>query len=114
MKARVKATGEIVEVNKVTSYDKDLKSIVYYKAENGFPYKEEHLDFEDLTQGKADVKEKSYPKDEPDYWEKLKHQAAIAAMQGLMSKEILDTADSLSSYAIYYATVLVEKLKNEK
>ena len=50
---------------------------------------------------------------EPDYWTKLHHQAAIAAMQGLISKEILDTPDSLSSHAIHYATTLVEKLKNE-
>ena len=112
MKARVKATGEIVEVNKVTSYDKNLKAIVYYKAENGFPYKEEHLDFEDLTQGKADVKEKSFPKDEPDYWTKLHHQAAIAAMSAFLVRGC--EPKEIAQLSLELAGVMIDKLKNEK
>ena len=99
MKARVKATGEIIEIAE------DYTSL--YAANFDKSYSLDELEF-------LYVKEKSLPKDEPDYWEKLHHQAAIEAMHGLMSKEILDTSDSLSSHAIYYATTLVEKLKNEK
>ena len=53
-------------------------------------------------------------KDEPDYWTRLEHQAAIAAMQGLMSKEYLDNPDSLVSHAIHYAHALVEKMKEKE
>lgn len=124
MEARVKATGEIINVKEVIQYDSNFKSSVYYKAENGFPYKKEHLDFEDLTQGKADVKEKSLPKDEPDYWEKLKHQYARIAMQGIINNDRLLTflceennettiSDTITSYAIIMATKLVNKLKEK-
>lgn len=89
MKARVKATGEIIELYRF--------SVVAEKG-SGVSYTLEQLEFEAPF----------------DYWEKLKHQYAGMAMQGLMSKEILDTSDSLSSHAIYYATALIEKLKNEK
>lgn len=112
MKARVKATGEIIEVREVTKYDSNYNPLVYYEAENGFSYKEEQLDFKDLTQGKTDVKEKSFPKDEPDYWEKLKHQYA-----GMFTKSFLDNCDTsvdpeqIIDDAINMATSLVIKLK---
>ena len=106
MKARVKATGRVIEVINVMSEDgkgiwEDMSDINTTPTQ----YHNYELDFIDLP--------KDLQYDEPDYWEKLHHQAAIAAMQGLISKEILDTPDSLSSHAIHYATTLVEKLKNE-
>ena len=125
MKARVKATGEVIEVNKITSYNRDFEVLVYYKGDDGFPYKEEQLDFEDLTQGKADVKEKSFPKDEPDYWEKLKHQYAGMAMQGMLSNSLylqrfidfsiegVSLVDDITRSANDYATALVNRLKKE-
>ena len=107
MKARVKATGEIVEVKL-----KHFSDFVVYVDENGVMYKGLYdLDF-DLEENHKGSQIISSPY-EPDYWEKLKHQAVIAAMQGLMSKEILDTPDSLLSHAIHYATALVNKLKEE-
>lgn len=63
---------------------------------------------------------------EPDYWEKLHHQAAISAMQGMLSNsaymenfvKYAVEGESLVSVttqnAFDYATALVEKLKNEK
>ena len=61
--------------------------------------------------------------DEPDYWEKLKHQYAGMAMQGLLSnpqiwkdwdEEGLVTKDlEAADMADYFATALVEKLKKE-
>ncbi len=128
MKARVKATGEIVEVNKVTRYSPNYTPSVCYEClENGFPYKEEHLDFENITEGLIDVKEKSLPKDEPDYWERLKHQYAGMAMQGMMNNSFLvgefkkdpnngisDMSNIITKAAVIYATALVDKLKNEK
>ena len=61
-------------------------------------------------------------KNEPDYWEKLKHQAAISAMQGILSNPQiwkgwdeagLITKDlEVSDMANYFATALVKKLKS--
>lgn len=99
MKARVKATGDIIEISESCSY--------LYAENYDKPYNLNELEF-------LDVKEKSLPKDEPDYWEKLHHQAVIAAMQGLMSRAILDTPNSLSSHAIHCATTLVNRLKEEE
>lgn len=111
MKARVKATGEIIEVREVTKYDSNYNPLVYYKAENGFPYKEEQLDFEDLTQGKTDVKEKSLPKDVPDYWDKLRHQYAGMFLQGMIIGKPF-TRDYVED-AYQYATALINRLKEE-
>ena len=52
-------------------------------------------------------------KDEPDYWEKLKHQYAGMAMQGLCANsEWNDSSwEIIAEDAINAATALVEKLK---
>lgn len=60
------------------------------------------------------------------YWEKLKHQAAISAMSGLMTNSFLaegfkknpnngieDMSIIITRAAVVYATKLVEKLKSE-
>lgn len=60
-------------------------------------------------------------RDDPDYWEKLKHQYAGMAMQGMISNEYthklyLDNKNypnGLLNDSIAIATALVEKLKNE-
>ena len=52
-------------------------------------------------------------KKEPDYWEKLKHQAAIAAMQGFLAGGMEDTYLRVAEFSIKQATALVEKLKAE-
>ena len=67
MKARVKATGEIVDVIRNSAFDKDI----FYDS-NGRKYNREELSF--------DFKEKSFPKDDPDYWTRLEHQYAGIAM----------------------------------
>jgi hypothetical protein len=66
------------------------------------------------------------PKDEPDYWEKLKHQYAGMAMQGLLSNSAYlenfmkysvegdSLARAVSTNAIDYATALVNRLKEDK
>lgn len=63
---------------------------------------------------------------EPDYWEKLKHQAAITAMQGLLSNSLylqhlmvttiedVSLADDVTRCAYDYATTLINKLKEEE
>ena len=103
MKARIKATGEIVDIIRNSAFDKD----VFYDS-NGQKYNREELSF--------DVKEKSFPKDTSDYWTRLEHQAAIAAM-----KELLPMVNDGYEYvyeetaivAYNYAHALVEKMKNQ-
>ena len=123
MKARVKATGEIVEVREVTKYDSNYNPIVYYKTVDGFSHRKEQLDFKDLTQGKADVKEKSLHKDEPSYWDKLKHQYAGMAMQGILSCDDVkldftentdEVIDAINIASVKIAKALINKLKEEE
>ena len=95
MKARVRATGEIVQLS-------DLEYDVY-----GNNYLRKELEIID----------------EPDYWEKLHHQAAISAMQGILSCDDIkldftehteEVIDAVANTATKLATAFVDKLKNEK
>lgn len=104
MKARVKATGEIWAFSQIDE-------ITFKSAINGHLYCAEELEFIEAS------------KFSPDYWEKLKHQYAGMAMQGLLSnpqiwkdwdEEGLVTKDlEAANMADYFATALVEKLKAE-
>ena len=105
MKARVKATGEIVEVEE---YSKYLESGWKYRDINtGTLYKAGSLDFS----AEAVV----------DYWERLEHQYAGMAMQGMLANanhylwERKQNSKSLVANAAELAHALVEKMKeNEK
>lgn len=75
MKARVKATGEIVEVRLCGEWTNMHGDILPYKTNDGVEYSSHDLSF------KIDD-ERGEPQD---YWTRLEHQAAIAAMQGILS-----------------------------
>ena len=99
MKAIVKATGATVFVR---PYNGEYNYICDMQGEHGVLYKKEQLVFD---------------KDEPDYWEKLHHQAAIAAMQGILSscKDIHNLSVGMASHlARGFANELIDDLKNEK
>lgn len=116
MKARVKATGEIIEVEPESYIANDKWDIgIRFTDDDNNIYREYQLDFEDLTQGKADVKEKSLPKDEPDYWEKLKHQYTGMAMQGILANPEMMSLDDIdvAAMAIRIANITISKLKEE-
>ena len=109
MKARVKATGEIIDVD----FDKDALANDYPPHRtNEIPsrfFLAEQLEWIDIEK-KAD----------PDYWEKLLHQYAGMAMQGMMSyvkqitpKENRSFCDEIVDISYIVATALVEKLKGE-
>ena len=49
-------------------------------------------------------------KDEPDYWTRLKHQAAISAMQVYLVKHRVNY-DVIADWSIDLADMLVKKLK---
>lgn len=72
-----------------------------------------------------DVKEKSFPKDTPDYWTRLEHQYAGMAMQGILSNQdyckfLIDEnnkgsfAEDVSRCASDFAHALVEELKEKE
>ena len=118
MKARVKATGEIVEVEQANTYRFNDGSFVevFRDLNTDALYFGRDLDFD--IEGKfAETCLNGIKQGvvyDPDYWTRLERQAAIAAMQGLMSKEYLDNPDSLVNHAIHYAHALVEKYKKEE
>ena len=114
MKARVKATGEIVEVlDKVmTPIGSVGQEHRWVDAKSGKSYSEEELFFSTLID------------DDSDYWGKLLHQYAGMAMQGFISNSVFfkevdhvtngKPENLIAAFAINISTALVEKLKKEK
>ena len=114
MKARVKVTGEIIDVYC------DFKGMKHdFLDEKGKGYMSNELtifDNEDYEQGWNDgYYEAVNTKDTPDYWEKLKHQYAGMAMQGIMASSPGSNMsdDDIAYFAVKFAAALIEKLKNE-
>lgn len=102
MKARVKATGEIVE-------------IVGEGIQNSNMVMSAHGEW--FTKDELDIVPLSWKPFEPTYWQKLEHQAAIAAMQGMLASREhygLLTPNQIASDAYKYAHTLVEKYKKEE
>ena len=104
MKARVKATGEIVSINEFCAL-KDSGERTYYWSNA----------LELLTQ------------DNPDYWTRLEHTYAGMAMQAMLANpEVLQTvtsatellakdyAEKVAIVADRYATALVKELKEKE
>lgn len=98
MKARVKATGAIIEV--------------YFYGKEGYDY---------VCNDREEVYEGSELEilDDPDYWTRLEHQYAGMAMQGLMTilpniggLEGRTPKDEIVDIAMETAHALVEKLKS--
>lgn len=116
MKARVKATGEIVEVR--IDYNQNAD----YIASNGQLYWQRELDFNIdggkfaencLNRIKQDID------NNPDYWTRLEHQYAGMAMNALLLTNNIRNGDlegmrecNTNAMAIAYA--LVEKYKKEE
>lgn len=104
MKVRIIATGEIVEV-----YESCNEDFPWTDEMGDKVWKTEELIFLETTEK------------HPDYWEKLLHQYAGMAMQGMMCNvgQITPKAgrsfcDEIVDISLIIATALVEKLKEEK
>ena len=104
MKARVKATGEIIEVSRHSGVMDETNKRIY-----------DWYEIETIDAPFTD-----------NYWEKLKHQYAGMAMQGILSNPELfkATAKNAEEFGLIvpqavaidancFATALVEKLKSE-
>ena len=119
MKARIKATDEIIEVDAVRRFSNEKGNyIVYIDVRTFKEYVAEEVDTKDLTT-LAEVRHMRTV--DPDYWTKLEHQAGIAAMQGLMSyveqitpKEGRSFCDEIVDISFKVAHALVEKYKKEE
>ena len=102
MKVRVKATGHIVDVE-LSHY---IDDVAWYITKCHASYPENELEFIDAPE---------------DYWTRLEHQAAIVAMQGLMSnveqitpKEGRSLCDEIVDISFKVANALVEKYKKKE
>jgi hypothetical protein len=105
MKARVKSTGEIVEVIAVGDYINEFGQIIgEYKDANGILYTSYDLDFyieEGITI--------------PDYWTRLEHQYAGMAMQGILANYGVEPLPDDAAHDAYnYAHALVEMMKERR
>ena len=112
MKARIKATGEIVEVIAVGTYINEFGTLVGdYKTADGIMYASYDLDFyieEGITI--------------PDYWTRLEHTYAGMAMQGILSNPNIVYKDISTETICNHvaervkeiAHALVEKLKEKE
>ena len=103
MKARVKNTGEIVDI--AYTY-KTVGTNPTSKCETlkGKRYNEEDLDFnieDDNT---------------PDYWTRLEHTYAGMAMQGILANSAFDDVSvaDIAITSIKVATSLIKRLKEER
>ena len=96
MKARIKATGEIVEVTRI------VDRYVMTHHPHAITFEKDELDF--------DIE------DDPDYWTRLEHQYAGMAMQGMCANHGWDncTWSVIANDAYEAAHALVEKYKKEK
>ena len=108
MKARVKATGEIVEVKIIDQLSEEEMYVEKFGEMSGRVFHITELDFDNL--------------DYPDYWTRLEHQYAGMAMQGILSnpESELDykydetLPQALAECAAKLAHALVEKLKEKE
>lgn len=110
MKARIKATGGIIEVIYSHTINDNGYDILWYKTSQGDYFTKEELEF--IT-----------TEDDLDYWTRLEHQAAIAAMQGMCANYTEFTKDNdgtlsntemIVENARLIAHALVEKYKRRK
>lgn len=105
MKKKIKKTGEIIDVIGYSSGTKPSKlDIVNYIGENGIEVSANlnyYLDLEDVII------------EFPDYWQKLKHEAAVSALAGITASNTILGTDEKVDLAIKMADNLICKLKNE-
>ena len=113
MKAKIRKTGEIVDIIAYDDYNtRSVWDRVSYIDSKGVEHPNEHLnyywDFEPIEQANFDS-------NSDEHWQYIKEYAAIAAMQGILSygDGALVTENIIAKAAVDYANALVEKLKKK-
>lgn len=112
MKARIRKTGEVVEIISYSGNTdrNDVLDRVSYIDSNGVEHPREKLnfywDFETIT----DDKEYNFPNTD---WNQVRVQASIGAMQVILGKNNYDTYKEIAEQAVGYADALVKKMKKQ-
>lgn len=102
MRARVKATGEIIEVKIIDQLSEEEMYVEKFGEMSGRVFHITELDFDNL--------------ESPDYWTRLEHTYAGMAMAGICANPSYDEASyaTMADDAIRAAHALVQKLKESK
>ena len=112
MKARIRKTGEIVEIISYSGNTdrNDVLDRVSYIDSNGVEHPREKLnfywDFETITDEKEDTLSTTD-------WNQVRVQASIGAMQVILGKYNYDTYKDIAAHAVGYADALVIELKKQ-
>lgn len=113
MKARIRKTGEVVEIisySSLTSRNEYLDFVAYIDSQ-GKEHPREHLNFYWDFEQLPDVKEDHFPNTD---WNQVRVQASIGAMQVLIGKNNYHyTCKYIAEQAVRYADALVKELKKQ-
>lgn len=111
MKARIRKTGEVVEIisySSLTTRDETLDNVAYIDSQ-GKEHPREPLnfywDFETIT----DEKENTFSTTD---WNQVRVQASIGAMQVILGRTNYYEYKEIAEQAVGYANALVKELKN--
>ena len=115
MKVREKSTGDIIEVTPIMKHN--VRYGQYFESVEDEAGRELNLNDVEIIESKdtsiPDCGEGAYIGPSISYWDKLLHQYAGMAMQGILAANATFTANDTAKWSIEYATALVQKLKNE-
>lgn len=113
MKARIRKTGEVVEIISYSSFTTRNATLdnVSYIDSHGKEHPCEPLnfywDFETIT----DEKEDTFSTTD---WNQVRVQASIGAMQVILGKNNYDTYKDIAVQAVGYADELIKELKKQR
>ena len=110
MKARIRKTGEIVEIISYSGNTdrNDVLDSVSYIDSNGVEHPREPLNFYWDLETLPDVKEDNFSTMD---WNQVRVQASIGAMQVILGKNNYDTYKDIAAQAVGYADALIKELK---
>ena len=100
MKARIKATGEIVKLAEYAKITLDMCD----SYGNPIELKPEDVELIPDNNGDTSIT----------YWNQVRVQASIGAMQVILGRNNYDTYKNIAADAVGYADALVKELKKEK
>ena len=99
MKARIKATGEIVKLAEYAKITLDMCD----SYGNPIELRPEDVELISDDKGNASITD----------WNRVRVQASIGAMQVILSKNNYDTYKDIATLAVGYADALVKELKKQ-
>lgn len=112
MKARIRKTGEIVDI--ITYSGSTIRNEyidkVSYIDSKGVEHDRETLNYYWDFEQHPDVEEDNFPNTD---WNQVRIEAAISAMQGIISKNDDYTYKEIAVHAVGYAEALVKELKKQ-